>query len=364
MLGVKYIVRFRPGYFRPEVAASCGFNVKNQHENIRSASVACNCPDSEQHCNHGDTLKARPEVESVDLNVQARAFFDIRTYPFAYQGQAIPWGVGRVNALRSTRTTTNLTDVELFILDTGKPEHTDINVVEGVNKLEAIRPPLPNETVVEDLNGHGTHVAGLAGAVFNTFGIFGITPNVKIHAVKVLDQNGDGFLSELLAGLSHVLTFITNNPTLKTVTNLSLGFSAPYGAVPTLDSAISDIVTAGGTVVAAAGNNAVSVDDVSPASHPDVISVEANDTEDRLATFSNFGAEVSAPGVDLLSTYLGNALAYLSGTSMACPIVAGICASILDLGEAATPAAVKTFLLQNAVTLKDGRKMATMNWIA
>jgi len=162
-----------------------------------------------------------------------------------------------------------------------------------------------NDNDPMDFNGHGSHVAGIIGAVGNNSkGVAGIAWKVKIMPVRVLAPDGFGFTSNITAGIDYAV----NNGAQ--VINLSLGENpgdAPDSAVRT---AIQNAKNAGVLAVIAAGNDSNDNDalPVYPASYTleNIISVAATDQSDKLAGFSNYGAtsvDVSAPGVDIYSTF-------------------------------------------------------------
>jgi subtilisin family serine protease len=190
-----------------------------------------------------------------------------------------------------------------------------------------------------DDNGHGTHCSGIAAARNNTAGVVGVAPGARLWAVKVLDRNGSGTMSNVIKGVDYV----TANAAAIEVANMSLG----GGNSDALNLAISNSVAKGVVYAVAAGNSAADAANSSPANSPVVLCVSAIvDTDgkpghlgiatgygadDTFATFSNFGAvvDIAAPGVNVYSTYKGGAYATMSGTSMASPHVTGAVALYL-----------------------------------
>ncbi|MEE8557512.1 MAG: S8 family serine peptidase, partial [Myxococcota bacterium] len=189
-----------------------------------------------------------------------------------------------------------------------------------------------------DDNGHGTHVAGIVGAVGdNSTGVTGVNQRVSIMALKFLDGGGAGRLSDAIRAIDYSIAMGAR------VLNNSWGFDVDSQA---LHDAVSASQAAGQLFVAAAGNSPgdADVDPHFPSGleHDNVLSVAATDRGDLLATFSNFGlvsVDLGAPGVDILSTTprysteitaeFGRHYAELSGTSMAAPHVAGVAALLL-----------------------------------
>jgi subtilisin family serine protease len=188
-----------------------------------------------------------------------------------------------------------------------------------------------------DDQGHGTHVAGIAAAATdNAVGVAGLAFSSPIIPVKVLDSTGAGYDSDVANGIVWAAVHGAR------VINLSLG--GDYSQTD-CDAVATAEEVYGALVVAAAGNDGSSLP-TSPAGCPGVVGVAATDDLDGTASFSNFGAPdvfVSAPGVDILSTY-PSGYASLSGTSMASPFVAGLAA--LRIGEypGSTPAQVREVL--------------------
>src|SRR6185369_4146036 len=145
-----------------------------------------------------------------------------------------------------------------------------------------------------DCNGHGTHVAGTIGGA-----TYGVAKGVTIHAVRVLDCNGNGTTSGVIAGVD----WVTSNRSNPAVANMSLG----GGVQTSLDTAVRNSVNSGIVYTIAAGNSNVDANNASPARVVEALTVGATDSSDTRASFSNYGAVVDlfAPGVDVLSAWIG-----------------------------------------------------------
>jgi subtilisin len=263
-------------------------------------------------------------------------------------------------------------DADVAILDTGiQRDHPDLNVVGGYNCTSG------NRDKWDDNEGHGTHVAGIVGALDNRIGVTGVAPGVRLWSVKVLDQNGRGYISWLVCGVDWVTAQRDKaNPTrpLIEVANMSLAFTLPgandsscgtKASDDMLHVAICRSVGRGIVYVVAAGNESHNVRTVRPAAYDEVITVSAladydgrggahgypaescpywsPEPDDAFTSFSNYGADVDliAPGKCILSTYLHGRYAWMSGTSMATPHVTGAAVLYRAMFPRATPAQVR-----------------------
>ncbi|OGR44044.1 MAG: hypothetical protein A2X28_04815 [Elusimicrobia bacterium GWA2_56_46] len=248
----------------------------------------------------------------------------------------IPWGVMRVNAPGVWNATMG-ENVKVAVIDTGVDyTHPDLarNYAGGYNAVKPGTPPL-------DDHGHGTHVSGTIGAVRDRQGVAGVAPNVKLYGVKVLDANGSGSYSNIVAGIQ----WAADNG--MQVINMSLGGGS---GTPALAAVMTAAYKAGVTIVCAAGNDSGPVN--FPAKYPEAIAVSASDSSNRIASFSSRGAEIAfiAPGVDVYSTYKGGSYKKLSGTSMASPHVAGL-AALAAASGAGAPAEVRAALKKAASSI-------------
>lgn len=204
----------------------------------------------------------------------------------------------------------------VWVIDTGIDlDHPDLKVDRdrSVSFLAGKTP--------DDESGHGTHVAGIIGALNNGFGVTGVASGATLVSLRVLDQEGDGKVSTILQAINHVY----RNGQSGDVVNLSLGGE---GISAALERAIRQTADRGILFAIAAGNEKVLVANLSPArvDHANVFTVSAMDRTEQFASFSNYGPEVDfcAYGVRIPSTYKDGKYATLSGTSMATPHVAGL----------------------------------------
>jgi len=239
-----------------------------------------------------------------------------------------------------------------FVIDTGiLKTHPDLQA--KISQQYSINFSTSNKSNWNDDNGHGTHVAGIIGALDNKIGIVGNAPNSNLVAVKVLNRNGSGSTSNVISGINYVAQWKRNNPSLKAVVNMSLGSLADTA----FDAAVKRLVNNFNvTVVVAAGNSSANAINFSPSRVPEVITVGAyNGLTNNLTTFSNYGeiVDILAPGLDIDSCYLKNSYAFLSGTSMASPMVAGAVVDILANPSFSnyTPSQIRDKLIADAKVL-------------
>ncbi len=205
---------------------------------------------------------------------------------------------------------------------------------------------------MDDAN-HGTHVAGTIAAVGNNgIGIAGVNWSASIMALKFLDNEGVGYLSDALAAINYATMMRSTYGVNVRVSNNSWG-GGPYSSA--LLAAIQANNNAGILFVAAAGNESTNNDVIPqyPANYasPNVISVAATTSSDQLASFSCYGAttvDIAAPGESIYSTITGNRYAWFSGTSMATPHVAGVAALAWAVAPNASVAEVRNAILQGA----------------
>lgn len=197
-----------------------------------------------------------------------------------------------------------------------------------------------NDNMPDDDHGHGTHVAGIVGATINNgIGIAGVAGGATLMPVDVF-KGGIGTYEDLI----RAIIYATDNGAH--VINMSLG-AASYSRG---EEMAVDYAWAHGVVVVAAAGNTSSEQYHYPAAHEHVIAVAATSSADVLASFSTRGdfVDVAAPGVSIYSTYRSGGYAFMSGTSMASPHVAGLAALILSRNPTLTPDEVRTLIEKNA----------------
>jgi subtilisin family serine protease len=289
-------------------------------------------------------------------------------------GQLTPTGISRMGATGSAVARIDgvdeRVDADVAIVDTGIAPVADLNVVGGYGCSNS------KPTIWIDNNGHGTHVAGTVGAIDNGSGVVGVAPGVRLWAVKILNDSGEGLLSWYICGLDWIAAQRDpddpSRPLIEAV-NMSV---AKWGEddrkcgranKDVLHAAICRLVGSGVTVVAAAGNDHGLASKRVPAAYNEVITVSAladtdgkpgglgghrcfswgtYDVDDTFADFSNYGADVDliAPGKCIWST-IPSGYGYSSGTSMAAPHVTGAAALLKASRPTMTPAEVREALM-------------------
>jgi subtilisin family serine protease len=249
-----------------------------------------------------------------------------------------PWGLDRIdqrNRPLSATYTYNWTGsgVRVYVIDTGiRTTHTQFggrasNVFDAFGGSGA------------DCNGHGTHVSGTVGG-----STYGVAKSALLRGVRVLDCNGSGSTSGVIAGVN----WVTQNHINPAVANMSLG----GGASSALDTAVNNLSNSGVPVAVAAGNSNVDACGSSPARAANAITTGSTTSTDARSSFSNFGTclDIFAPGSSILSSWFSSdtATATLSGTSMASPHVAGVAALYKQANPSASATTVRNAIVNNA----------------
>jgi subtilisin family serine protease len=279
-----------------------------------------------------------PDVVAVEPDVPVSA-----SPARAGRADAVPWGLDRIDQRALPLSGTYAPPggdgrgVTAYVVDSGVlARHADLagRVRSGFSAVDDGRG-------TEDCAGHGTHVAGTIGGAEH-----GVANAVGLVAVRVLDCEGSGETSAVIAGIDWVAR--DHRAGAPAVANLSL--EGPGSA--SVDAAIRGLVDDGVTVSVAAGNEDKDACGSSPAREPSVLTVAATGRDDRRASFSNHGkcVDLFAPGVDIVSDWYTSPTATkeLSGTSMASPHVAGAAALMLGADPTLKPAQVADKLLSTA----------------
>jgi subtilisin family serine protease len=281
-------------------------------------------------------LAADPAVAYVEQDRQVR-ITGTQTSPPS-------WGLDRIDQrdLPLSKTysyPSTAATVTAYVIDTGvRLTHSDLT-----GRARSGYDFIDNDTDATDCQGHGTHVAGTIAGTSH-----GVAKAAQIVAVRVLDCQGSGSYSAIIAGVD----WVTKNAVKPAVANMSLG----GGTSTALDNAVRTSIASGVSYAVAAGNDNVDACTKSPADTAEAITVAATDPADARASFSNYGScvDIFAPGVNIVSSANSSntATATMSGTSMATPHVAGAAALVLAANPTATPTQVRDTLVSAATTGK------------
>lgn len=270
------------------------------------------------------------------------------------------WHLPKINVAQAWQTSQG-EGIIVAVVDTGiDTRHPDLvaNLVPGFNSLDNTNDPT-------DDNGHGTHVAGIIGAVAgNGIGMAGVSPKAKIMPIRALGDQG-GSAQSVSAGIQYAVDHGAS------VINLSLGSTKPSKAI---ESAIKYALKKGVSVVAAMGNSGDQGNPRQwPASYAGVVAVGATDPQDKITPWSDFGEwiAVSAPGYGIWSTFptyetsltrlakqnpgalppeakIQTNYSALSGTSQATPVVAGIIANMRSVQKGLTRAQIRDQIMKSS----------------
>ncbi|MFC2015690.1 S8 family serine peptidase [Chloroflexota bacterium] len=311
-----------------------------------------------------EDLKADPEVEYAQPNYLYHAHGTPNDPNYDNQ-----WAHGLIRSADAWDITTGSSSVTIAIIDTGIDEaHPDL-----AGKIVAGRDVVDGDNTPHDLNGHGTHVAGIAAAVTNNgIGIAGLDWQARIMPVRALDEEGYGTTAMIASGVNWAYQNGAD------ILNLSLGGSSPD---PVLEAAVSDARAAGSLVVASMGNCRTAGDGcpvanptMYPAAYGSTIAVAATGPSDSYASYSQYGShcDIAAPGGDMgylhdpygiystMPTYdvyltvsysYSKNYDYLNGTSQAAPYVAGLAALVWAVDPSLTPSQVQGIIENTAVDL-------------
>ncbi|MEU3597284.1 S8 family peptidase [Streptomyces sp. NPDC006798] len=273
-----------------------------------------------------NTLRADSRIASIEE--------DQKVVSVATQNNA-PWGLDRIDQRtgRNTTYTYNGTGagVTAYIIDSGiYTAHPDFG-----NRARNVFDAFGGNG--QDCNGHGTHVAGTVGG-----GTYGVAKGVQLRGVKVLNCQGSGSFSAIIAGFD----WVRQNAVKPAVANASLG--GGYSAA--LNNAATNLANSGVHTTVAAGNNNQNACNFSPASAPGALSVAASDSGDNKASFSNYGncTDLYGPGVGVVSTRMGGGTTSMNGTSMAAPHVAGVAALYKGAYGEASSTTVNNWIINNS----------------
>ncbi|ODV88874.1 hypothetical protein CANCADRAFT_16776, partial [Tortispora caseinolytica NRRL Y-17796] len=270
-----------------------------------------------------EMIKSSSDVEQVypDQFVTASA-------PVAAggRGQFYNWGLGRISHYSDDEA-----DDSVYVADPNAGAGTTVFVIDG--GIDVSHPQFEGRASI-GYNGfdsspttsvHGTHVAGIVASKD-----YGVAPKAKVIGIRVIDDNGDGVMSNMIRGHAYIYENYKNCD--KCVINFSVYCDGLSDALETIQDALVD---AGFVYVGAAGNKAVSACDTTPGHNTKSVIVAGNLDQNGLRATGTNGSsygpcvDIWAPGSVILSTIPNGKLGYMSGTSMASPHVAGVAATYL-----------------------------------
>ena len=312
-------------------------------------------------------IAAVPGVQDIASELKARTLYTPND-----QSLNLQWGLQAIDAYRAWDITTGSHSVVVGELDTGvdwnNPDlvanmWNDSQGYHGYNFIANNHIPMDDNVNSYDDTGawmpntftyHGTHVAGvIAAQINNAMGVAGMA-QVRLMAVKVMNDSGEGTDVTVAEGLNWAVDHGAN------IVTMSLGVD---GLSTVLQNAVTYASQHGVVMIAASGNSGDS--HVSyPASYPQVIAVGAVDESNRRASFSNWGLglELMAPGVNVYSTKGSSGYQYLSGTSTAAPYVAGVVGLMLSVNPALTSVRIRDVLNSTATDLSTTGYDVSTGW--
>jgi subtilisin family serine protease len=317
----QYIVVVEEGADPRRVAAAAGVQPKFVYTAVVNGFSAA--------LNEGqlNALRHLPGVEYVEQDGRAEAWTT---------QSPVTWGLDRIDQRSlplSNSYTYNSTGagVYAYVIDTGlQADHPQFgsrarNVYDAFGGTGA------------DCNGHGTHVAGTIGST-----TYGVAKSAQLRGLRVLDCNGSGSTSGIIAAVDWVRTNRVN----PAVANLSLG----GGLNTTLNTAVTNLSNSGVFVAVAAGNSNSDACNYSPASATAVFTTASSESSDAKRSSSNWGSCVDgyAPGGSITSTWINSGTNTISGSSMASPHVAGVAALYKATYGNVSSSTIDTWIKNNA----------------
>jgi subtilisin family serine protease len=327
----QFIVTLKPGASPEGIADAHGVAARFTYSKVLNG-FAADLPEAALQA-----LERHPHVERIEPDLVVTTQQEDQGKGGKGDGGSGVWGLDRIDQrppepLRSYSVPGTGAGVTAYIVDTGiYYDHQEFGG-RGVPGFDFQR-----RGDGSDCHGHGTHVAGTVGGT-----TYGAAKAVALVSVRVLDCDGSGKVSGVIAGLD----WIAKNAARPAVANMSLG----GGFSQSLNDATENLIASGVPVAVAAGNSNRDACNFSPASAPSAMTVGATTNRDKRAIFSNWGACLDwfAPGVSIPSAWLGGGTNTISGTSMASPHAAGVAALYLENRPQASAAQVRDALLDFA----------------
>nr|XP_054758499.1 extracellular serine proteinase-like [Lytechinus pictus] len=328
----RYIVKLKEGRKIDDVTMKLtGANITRKYSKVFSG-FAADLSDSLV-----EWLRESEAVEFIEQDGVVRA------------SSVASWGLDRIDQLDLPLDDIYQSDigdgsgVDVYILDTG----INLNHTDWEGRASYGKDTVNGDFDSEDCNGHGSHCAGTLGGTQ-----YGVAKAVNLIGVRVLNCNGIAPISVIIEGCEWVIGDVTEHTQRPVVASMSIGadFSRSF------NDAVIAMIDATITVVVAAGNDNDYACSYSPGGILQAITVGATNVNDARASFSNYGycVDIFAPGDDITSAWYGapGASNTISGTSMACPHVAGAAAALLGANPNLLPSEVKDTLQLKAVVDK------------
>ncbi|PLS17926.1 peptidase S8 [Bacillus sp. M6-12] len=304
-----------------------------------------------------DKLENNPDIAYVEENIKFSALkgftrllsekqVKANASSYSFPREESRWNLQAVKAASAWSRGYTGEGVKVAVIDSGIAPHPELEIAGGISTVGY------TNSYYDD-NGHGTHVAGTIAARRNGSGLVGVAPNAQIYAVKAMDSEGNGYLQDLLEAIDWAIVNKMD------ILNMSLSLTEDSKL---LRSMIDKANNYGILVVAAGGNNGTSEGSGNtveyPAKYSSAIAVAAVDSRLNRGAFSASGEEIqfSAPGVDVISTFLNGGYAEASGTSMAAPHIAGLLALLKEKYPSKTNGELKEHLKKHTFDLGSAGK--------
>lgn len=282
---------------------------------------------------------------AAQSDVQSIVFNEVQQMinPIAAEEARSLWGLTHIRSKQANQQGLKGQGVTVAVVDTGiDSDHSAFSA--GQVKVNLGKSFVPSEATAEDGNGHGTHCAGTIGGH-----TYGVAPAVSLIGVKVLSAGGSGSWQSVAQGVEYAAQHAD-------VISMSLGGTASANG-NVVEGVVKNAINAGVIVVIAAGNSGPWPRTIgTPGVVEQALTIGAIDSNGNLASFSSRGPsvyghqkpEVVAPGVGVLSAWKNGGTNTISGTSMACPHVAGLCALYLSKHKGAKQSEIKSKLMNTA----------------
>ncbi|MBO6575194.1 MAG: S8 family serine peptidase [Rhodothermales bacterium] len=310
------------------------------------------------------TMADDPEISWFEPDFGMK--FPVSSGSSTATSQHLPWSVAMVGGATSSTQSGNgsgSVPVDVFVLDTGVAKANSSDPDDDLALVESIdfRPGMDDPA---DYDGHGTHIAGIIGAIDDSDGLVGIAPGSRIHNLKVLNDEGTTDVSVVVAAVEEIAKRKAAQPNTPMVVNMSLGEVVGTTEDTALDIAIDRAAKLGVIFVVAAGNQGVDASKVTPAKAKSAITVGSHDMLGAFSWFSNHGKviDILAPGDEVVSlSPIAHQTATLTGTSMSAAHVTGAVALYLHDHPQASSKEVLRWLHSKSGRIHVGVPKGTLN---